>query len=486
MFAGGKKFRRSRIGQRFALGVPIILMMAALPRLWAQPNARAKTERPVLVIQTTSTLRPSAVYAPDGSRLATGPFPLALWDLRTGRLEQSLTVGISGSRFFRPGLAGAFGFSADSRRLLVTVGSLSRRARPVINTYEVSTGDLLQRFSGDDFAAFSPDGSSVVVGDASEGSLLYDAVTGVLRRRLRDEKFLAFSPDGQTLALLAEKSLALQNTPSGETFARLPITDPQSWTRAFYHRGAVFSPDGAILTDGSRFWNPRTGKTWPLNWKTDYGTPMTFAFAPNGRTLAVGARRFRRPTEGGTTLNVPAISLWDVQTGARIGGFHALDVTGADRLHFSPDGRFLLNVGEREVHKNGSLQVRDARTGRRLQDYKDRSGGVFSPDSRHLLTFGKENIEFREARSGRILATLTLLLPADALQQTGRFSPPSQPFQTEWVVTTPDGRYDHSEGAETALQWRMGSRLLPLHTYAPTYRKQGLLETVLKAQSADG
>jgi WD40 repeat protein len=242
---------------------------------------------------------------------------------------------------------------------------------------------------------------------------------------------LAFSPDGRLLATAgAQRGVRLMNPATGE--------DVGSWGGdAEGVTSLAFAPGGALLAAGSVVGTvlvspltpPRvdggqttSGVPQPLRWTVGERGPVGVAFAPDGRTLAIG-----RP-QG-------AVTIWDAPTGREVytavvpGGRGAVTVafalrgavlavgggdgrvrlidverreepvrlaggaTGAGTaLAFSPDGRLLAAApGEgRSASAPGQLVLWDAGTGRRgpgLEGDGGRGFVAFSPDG-HAIASG--------------------------------------------------------------------------------------------------
>lgn len=148
-------------------------------------------------------------------------------------------------------------FSPDSRRLLVTRQSS-------LELVETSAPDRPRRLKSipvDGTFAISPDGRRLarVFGDAMD---LWNLDTGALVRRLApklvDPLSVAFSPDGSTVVVGAHEAARVWTTATGKVLWTL--RGPERSATAH----ATFSPDGRFVVTGgagpARFWSLKTGK----------------------------------------------------------------------------------------------------------------------------------------------------------------------------------------------------------------------------------
>jgi WD domain, G-beta repeat len=159
------------------------------------------------------------------------------------------------------------------------------------------------------------------------------------------------------------------------------------------------------------------------------------AFAPDGKTLASGARHF---VNNGSLPPGPTIRLWDVRTGEER---FALPATEAvDGLFFSPDGKLLLTTISYQDHPTrlwdlaGRKELPLPATTARCR------GQAFSPDNR-LLAFGSD------APPNRI-AVVEVLTGQEVLAFHGHHAGIGP------LVFSHDGRFLASWGGDsTALLW---------------------------------
>jgi Flp pilus assembly protein TadD len=172
-----------------------------------------------------------------------------------------------------------------------------------------------------------------------------------------------------------------------------------------YVSAIAFHPDGKLLATGDysglvRTWDLATGREIgrPLS---QGGIVLVISFTSDGRLLAVGLARDKIPK--------PGTRLWDVTTRQPIGEL----LPSADsvrRIEWQPDGLALLaSTGQ-------STQLWDMTRRRALTEpLIDEGIGGFRPDGHAFLTVGKDgSIKLRDARTGEVLGRfLTSSSPAN-------------------------------------------------------------------------
>lgn len=152
-------------------------------------------------------------FTPDGRTLAVVDIgadgdQVRLLDAATGRSQR--TIKLNGQ------ILSAFAFSPDGHTLATVSGG-----RGSVKIWDVRTGRLQDSFRVEGEVAslaFSPDARTLAAGGA-RGVQLWDLATGLNRLTLpaRSPEAVAFSPDGRTLAISAEGSVGLW---------RLDLPDP--------------------------------------------------------------------------------------------------------------------------------------------------------------------------------------------------------------------------------------------------------------------
>ncbi|MER7793313.1 trypsin-like peptidase domain-containing protein [Streptomyces sp. NPDC097640] len=267
----------------------------------------------------------SVAFSPNGRTIATrgDDGTVELWDANTGHSRARL-VGHANDVL-------SVAFSPDNRTLVT--GGVDGKVR----LWDVATGrtrtTITAVSSSDVPVIFSPDGRSLVgVDDSYDTVKLWDVATGRTRTTFTADGVVAsvaFSPDGSSLAIGNDSgTVKLWDVASSQ--ARTVLTG-----RAGFNGVSVaFSPDGRALAMGSndstvRIWDVSTGRIrTTLAGYPVLGVPL--AFSPDGHTLATGSY-------DGT------VRLWDLGTGhiRRVLIGHRRYVSS---VAFSPDGGTLATA----------------------------------------------------------------------------------------------------------------------------------------------
>jgi WD40 repeat protein/serine/threonine protein kinase len=347
----------------------------------------------------------SALFAPDGSRLAAGGFPefLTFYDPATGRVLDH-RVG----RVGRP-----CDYSTDGRWLITcnglsspTVWDTSAGLTPRIidighdpsgrTSRQASVSDAIFQPHAPDYMALSrgrisPEApadagrlarrASVDVAD-SRGNLLYslDAHKAVVRG-------LAFRPDGRRLASAdRDGTVAVW-----EPFQAKPAADTRPFPRGV--RVVAFRPDGRQLAAAGEDGGVRLDdldSAGPRVAREGHGlAALALAYSADGRQLASGG-------QDATILIGPP----DGHVSPRALTGHTGPVYG---LAFRPDGRRLASAGG-----DGTVRLWDPHGGREVRVLSGHSGTVlgvaYAPDGRRLASVGGDGIvRLWEGDSGRPL-----------------------------------------------------------------------------------
>ncbi len=346
--------------------------------------------------------------APDGRTLvfaqhrgvAGADYRVRLWDLRTGRLLQTLpTQGQIGP------------FAPDGKSFLTNDGALQR--------WELATGrpmlpdtDALGHRGEVGRAVYSPDGRRLA-SSAGDGTIrLWDIATAkllhILRGHEREATGLDFTPDGKYLVSgSTEGELRVWDSEAGKVIRRIPLHDPKLGEKKQHVWRLHVMPDGqTAIVLGYDPWGGGGGDmngiltTWDLasgrrkSTAADKGSDGFYsAFSTDGRTLA----------SHGELLDTSTGKLRVKLEGGR---------TSLPHYAFSSDGRLVAglvtrteNDGMRMTSKTDRIWIWDTASGRTLRRLStDAVGDVaFSPDGRYLASGHLSGLRLWEVATGQLV-----------------------------------------------------------------------------------
>lgn len=199
---------------------------------------------------------------------------------------------------------------------------------------------------------------------------------------------VGFSPDGKLLlADTSDTELKLWDIQTGKVIHTLTdeIFEPPPV-------GFRFSPDGKyIVTPGgvkktAILWEVSTGKQVRILWNgLNYD---------NSELRRIFTPTFSRDGKYVFGYNYLGLYLWEVETGTLVHKFSSDDPDlGWEDADYSSDGRFVIahNMGSNDKPAS-EVWVWDAHTGKRLHVFVAARAGLFSPDSKYILTWGVESV----------------------------------------------------------------------------------------------
>jgi len=187
----------------------------------------------------------SAAFSPDGKKIVTEVDNgiTQLWDAESGKELQKW----EGSKAIRNDVSIAI-FSPCGKKMV-------RMRDPDVVIYDTESGKALKTFKASEVgsAAFSPDGTKIIVTKGSEFSgyfiQIWDAESGEVLVEMEKQRFwirhVAFSPDGKKVVAMGNDQFArIWDAKSGKLLHELRNKGPG--------HSAAFSPDGKrVATNGN-------------------------------------------------------------------------------------------------------------------------------------------------------------------------------------------------------------------------------------------
>lgn len=461
-----------------------------------------------------------ARFSPDGRFVATADGDeqsVRLWDIAARREIR---------RFEGNFLSGNFEVARDNRFLMTRTSrreskevagqETSYETYSSMQLWDLSAGQEVRRLEFKvaedlwlDGASFSPDGRSALVNDGDAASLK-DLATGQETRSFKGTNAV-FLPDGRFITTSDKAYLYLWSVATGKEVRRFkvypsgsePDADPSG------EHFIAFSSDGGYgIAAGktnptpytpARLWNLKTGqmlRALGVDGEDDGWAQETAVFAPDNRSVLIGTGLFADGGGPGTAC------LYSVPSGTEIRCFNQPGHR-VNSMEFSADGRLVL-----VANSGGTANLWNTQTGSQLRRFIG-TQARFSPDNRFVLTrnkniallwdaaTGKELHRFEHPsevgsidfiRNGRIALTasgdssLRLWDTATGLELCRLVS-----FDNgDWVVITPDGRFDTNNLDEIkGLHWVTSDApftTLPLEIFMRQYYEPRLLPRIIAGE----
>jgi WD40 repeat protein len=419
---------------------------------------------------------------------------IGVYNVSTGRLVRRIDQNTHGAWT-------ALAFSPDAKYLLS--GGVER---PILKVWNVSDGVAVNAFPLSLAEAVTPLGFAELLLKASNSPLR--SVRNLGTSNL-DFHFCSSLPDGSLQKAIialpgrAGNSIGIRNLQTDEFLAEVPVDSSDEL------RGYALSPDGKRLCMEYRsgyveVWNVAT-RTKVHKLLAHPSTIRAAAFSSDGRYLVTASTlegiRFRNE-------EWQNLKLWDVDSGDQIWGIETNEEITV--VAISNDMRYVLTG-----NKMGELRLREAQWGQAIHSVKNNLTGdnaltskitfaVFHPDGRsffcgnqdgavqqysvqtgrqvHAFIGHSEEVDFGGVSlTGELLVTgsqdrtirLWNIYTGDEIASLVLVD------SADWVVASPDGRFDGSPGGMKALHYVQGMDVLPLESFFDRFFTPGLLAKVI-------
>lgn len=376
-------------------------------------------------------------FSPDGeSLMSISERVVRFWDLRTGSERPSWLRSDTNFRSARYGMGSDEIFTTSVDRPLMRWGLNAPRAGYFLTGHTQEVNSV--RFSPDSRYLMSGAGHWLTGGETR--ALLWDLQGDGAGRStpvsIREFPVaghwvnqVAWSPEGGRVAAGdADGNVYIWDVATGRELVRLPVPEYTKGVRC-----VVYSPDGALLATAGwsaeplpaiTLWDSQTGAR--LRELAGAGSTIdSVAFRPDGLEVAAGCR------DG-------EVHFWDVATGQHTRSHH-FDQQWIYGVSYSPDGRWLAASCDSSL-----VLLVNPRTGEvrhRLEGLNLRANKVaFSPDGLRVASCDKRAVQVWNADTGAPLLTI--------------------PFGAQDVAFSPDGLmlaaagFDGRVGLWIAEDWR--------------------------------
>jgi len=389
----------------------------------------------------------SVCFSPDGLYALSGSYDntIKLWDIQSGKEIKSFEGHTN--------VVTSVCFSPDGWYAMTGGGNKVGPRNYTLKLWDIQSGKEIKSFEGHtnvvNSVCFSPDGRYALSGSYDNTIRFWDIQSGKEIKSFEGHtskvNSVCFSPNGRyALSGSSDNTLKLWDIQSGKEIKSL-----KGHTSTV--TSVCFSPDSRYALSGSwdntlKLWDIQSGKelksfeghTWWV---------MSVCFSPDGRYALSSA--------GDNTLK-----LWDIQSGKEIKSFEGHS-SGISSVCFSPDGRYALSGSF-----DNTLKLWDNQSGKEIISFEGHTDGVssvcFSPDGRYALSGSYDNtLKLWDIKKGNEIATL---ISVDS---------------TDWIVTTPSGLFDASEGAMKQMYFVVGMDIIEFDQLKRRYWQPGLLPILL-------
>lgn len=366
----------------------------------------------------------SIAFSPNGTKLAAGDHygAVHVWEITEHQSPRRVDVTPLKTLYgHETAPVEAVTFSPDSRRIA------SGGQDTAIRLWDIASGAQLSSFSGHKIAVkaltFSPDGTKLASADREGVARLWNTETGerlatlvqvelaethkqfpTVKRDATWIEVIVFSPDGSTVAIGDQAGIIrLWNVEDGRFLSEFitPSENPRPILTL------AFSPDGALLASGD-------GNGRVCTWDTDQRNHelsslflrghepwgLEFEFAADSTTVAAGGWGGRGNT----------VQIWDVDTAAPLTNF-MIQAGIANVYAFSSDGKTLASAGDGMRGNEHIVWLWNLPTGTERVVLKRHTQEVtalaFSPNS-EVLASGSAALTIRlwDADTGGLLGVL--------------------------------------------------------------------------------
>ncbi len=345
----------------------------------------------------------------------------SLWNCQTGRVR----------KFFNHELDNKIVFSPDDKYII----SFEWRD---IELFDFLTGTKIRSFKGHTdiirSISFSPDGK-YIVSRSDDGKIkIWETLTG---RNLKTIQYGREDADVDCVAF----SPACQNDHNGGKY----IISAASTSKPYAYT--------------IKLWDTKTGKE--IKTFSESSLVTSVAFSPDSKFIISGGYHMK-------------IKLWDIQSGNLVRTFQGhKDIIRS--VAFSPDGKYIISGCGGE---DNTIKLWETTTGKEVKTFVGHSGPInsldFSPDGKRIISGSSDgSVKIWNPENGKL--QLSLYSTEDKENY-------SKKLANDYVIYTPDGRYDGSPEGLKLLHYVNGMEIIPLESLFEQYYTPDLLAHVFQGE----
>jgi WD40 repeat protein len=424
----------------------------------------------------------TACFSPDGKSILSGgaDYKVMLWEVPTGKLVKTF------DRHYH--IISKVCFTPDGKQIITASWDKD------ILVWDVATGKTVKSLTGLFYpvssACFSKNGEYAIISSGSYAKL-WDFKHGKFIKAFQGHGHYItscdFSSSGkQFVTGSLDKTVKLWNIMLSNELKTL-----SGHAKEIY--SVAFSPDDKFIASGGDnmlLWNAATGEKIK-DFKIGKNEVASVHFSPQGNKIFSGTGNEEFP-----------IKMWDIEQGVELKKYPG-SIQGIVSINYSPDGNYGLFCS-----RDGTIRVFNLESGTETITLKGNlpwnNKACFSPDSKSIATQGSDQklviwnfstgelIKRFENKTGIInyisyfddgkkLLTINDYKFAkmwDVL--TGKeLCTIYNLFFTDWLVVTPDGRFDGTEEAMKQLYYVKNLDFIPLESLYENYYTPKLLSKIV-------
>jgi len=399
-----------------------------------------ETEREIKTFSDNYIFSSNKTFSLDGKHFVSY-YPFKLWDEKTGK-----EIRIFKDHFYSVKSAV---FSSDGKYIV------SGDNKGLIKLWNVETGKETRTFTGHTNAvntlSYSHDGKYIVSGSDDNTIKFWNVETGQEIKTFTGHdasvESIVFSPDEKIIISGSNNTIKLWDVETGQEIKTFKRTGND------YLNKINVSPNGQYFLSNFIFrkvklWNTKTGRKI-RTYKDAYGDMV---FNPDGK-------KFISTYAGGGD-----IKLWNVETEKEVRNFSGHDGM-VNNVIFSSDGKNFISGSD-----DNTIKLWNVETGQEIRTFIGHSSSVtkvaFQKNEKFIRSEGPPGtIKTWETTTGKLLFTKTYLANS-----------------TDWVIYTPDGRFDGTEKGMDLFNYVDGMEVIPLSSLYTQYYTPNLLARVLQGE----